>query len=148
MIALDEPLSVFNIDGTKNSAGDITHTAFIAVEHKGHRERVWAEVTDLGKVPLILGWTWLHKHNPDIDWKTGEVKLTCCPNECSQLKPRPRKVRLEEEREIQAIPHIYGKIKEIGAAQTSERPLEEQVPKEFHKYLSVFSKKASERMPV
>ncbi|KAH7917992.1 hypothetical protein BV22DRAFT_983613, partial [Leucogyrophana mollusca] len=62
MITLDELLPVFNIDGTKNSTGDITHTAFIAVEHKGHHERVWAEVTDLGKVPLILGWTWLHKH--------------------------------------------------------------------------------------
>ncbi|KAJ8700508.1 hypothetical protein PTI98_003523 [Pleurotus ostreatus] len=32
-------------------------------------------VTNLGNVDVILGLTWLKKHNPEIDWKTGEGQL-------------------------------------------------------------------------
>ena len=27
---------------------------------------------------------WLGHHNPEIDWKTGEVKMTRCPDECGK----------------------------------------------------------------
>jgi hypothetical protein len=30
-------------------------------------------VTGLGKQEIILGLPWLHKHNPMIDWKKGEI---------------------------------------------------------------------------
>ena len=43
-----------------------------------HTEKLWCAVTCLGKVPLILGHTWLRKHNSDIDWVTGQVNLTRC----------------------------------------------------------------------
>jgi len=36
-------------------------------------------VSRLGKQSLILGYNWLKDHNPKIDWKKGEVKMTCCP---------------------------------------------------------------------
>ena len=35
---------------------------------------------------IVLGHTWLAEHNPDINWRTGEVKLTQCPNYCGQAK--------------------------------------------------------------
>ncbi|KNZ77264.1 hypothetical protein J132_05974 [Termitomyces sp. J132] len=31
---------------------------------------------------MILGFTWLHEHNPEIDWTKGEVKMSCCPCCC------------------------------------------------------------------
>ncbi|KNZ81231.1 hypothetical protein J132_02183 [Termitomyces sp. J132] len=31
---------------------------------------------------MILGFTWLHEHNPEIDWTKGEVKMSCCPRRC------------------------------------------------------------------
>ena len=33
---------------------------------------------------VILGMPWLACHNPEIDWKTGEVKMTRCPDECGK----------------------------------------------------------------
>ena len=46
------------------------------------------------KWKVILGMPWLAHHNPEIDWKTGEVKMTRCPEECGkkwkmgrQMKP-------------------------------------------------------------
>ena len=37
------------------------------------------EVMDLGKNQVILGYMWLKKHNLNIDWTNGEVKMTHCP---------------------------------------------------------------------
>ncbi len=33
------------------------------------------------KWTVILKMPWLAHHNPEIDWKTGEVKMTRCPEE-------------------------------------------------------------------
>ncbi|KIO04417.1 hypothetical protein M404DRAFT_70439, partial [Pisolithus tinctorius Marx 270] len=38
-----------------------------------------------GGSTMILGHTWLHQHNPLIDWKTGEVKMGRCLARCQQL---------------------------------------------------------------
>ena len=50
-----------------------------------------------------MGMPWLARHNPEIDWKTGEVQMTRCPDECGkkwrtgrQTKPGWKK---QEERE-------------------------------------------------
>jgi len=31
---------------------------------------------------MILGYTWLKDHNPEVDWQTGEVQMNCCPPRC------------------------------------------------------------------
>ena len=42
---------------------------------------------------VILGIPWLAFHNPKIDWRTGEVKMTRCPEECGkQWRPKQRKL--------------------------------------------------------
>ena len=41
---------------------------------------------------VILGMPWLTRHNPEIDWKTGEVKMTRCLDECGkQWRPEQEK---------------------------------------------------------
>ena len=79
LIPLQNPIPVYNVDRTCNSAGSITHSAELVVEFQGHHEKVTAEVTDLGKNPFILGFSWLQRHNPEIDWSKGMVKMTQCP---------------------------------------------------------------------
>ena len=65
--ALTNPICIFNVDSSCNSAGDVTHTVNITVDFLGHREELHTEVTNLGKNSLILGYTWLKKHKPMID---------------------------------------------------------------------------------
>ena len=73
--ALANPIHVFNVDGSRNSAGDITHTVNITVDFLGHQEELHAKVTNLGKNSLILGYMWLRKHNPTIDWEKGVMVM-------------------------------------------------------------------------
>jgi hypothetical protein len=39
-------------------------------------------VTQLGKQSMILGFTWLKKHNPKIDFQTQLVKMSRCLPQC------------------------------------------------------------------
>ena len=65
LIHLRIPIPVYNVDGTQNSAGSITHFIELVIEFQGHHEKVMAEVI---KNPFILGFSLLQCHNPEVDW--------------------------------------------------------------------------------
>jgi hypothetical protein len=44
------------------------------------------DICKLGMLDIIVGSPWLHCHNPDINWITGEVKLSRCPETCGYRK--------------------------------------------------------------
>src|SRR3979490_3303380 len=83
---LTSPIPVYNVDGTANEAGAITEIADVILHYKGHAERTQLAVTSLGKQSMILGFTWLRKHNPEIDWQTKEVRMSRCPPQCSTCR--------------------------------------------------------------
>ncbi len=84
------PVPVLNIDGTPNEGGQIVEVVDLILRYKRHGERILLAVTNLGKKNLILGYTWLHEHNPEIDWETREVKLSQCPRCCSECRDEIR----------------------------------------------------------
>jgi hypothetical protein len=101
---LSEPIPVFNIDGTPNEAGSITEVVDLILRYKNHSERVLFAVTGLGKQKLVLGHSWLRKHNPEIDWATGEVKMSrCSPRCCSGCRDEVREERKVRKAEIRRM---------------------------------------------
>ena len=98
---------------------------------------------DLGKNSFILGFSWLKCHNPDIDWTKGTVKMTRCPQHCHmlQLKSAFLASLEKEEYDIQYQVHETICTLEVQQEKSKEKTLEELVPKEYHEFLKVFSKK-------
>ena len=167
---------MYNVDGTLNQGGLITHEVTLMLLHKGHKEKVVSEVCDLGKSTVIIGYTWLQKHNPEIDWKTGDIKFTKYPQECNiatkkckQKKASAFKYKAsveeidevieEEEEEEESVceddedteNNIYLRVLEyIREVETKieKKTDEEMVPPQFHAHLDVFKKAPSERMPM
>jgi hypothetical protein len=45
---------------------------------------------------MILGFTWLRKHNPEIDWQTKEVRMSRCPLQCSTCRTEAKVKRQVE----------------------------------------------------
>jgi len=88
---LDRPVAVRNVDSTNNSVGAITHRVEVNVYYKGYVERIKMDVCDLERTEVILGMPWLQAHNPEINWKTGEVKMTRCPLLCGGNKGKEEK---------------------------------------------------------
>jgi len=64
---------VYNIDGTLNQAGSITHYARLGLTVD--EVETWTDflVTELGGENVILGLPWLRKVNPQVDWEKGRI---------------------------------------------------------------------------
>ena len=81
---LERPMNVRNVDGSLNKEGPIEHMVEVNIYYQEHREKTEIDVIGGQKWIVILGMPWLACHNPEIDWKTGEVKITRCPEECGK----------------------------------------------------------------
>jgi len=81
---LERPMNVRNVDGLLNKEGLIEHTVEVNIYYQGYRERTEIDVIGGQKWMVILGILWLACHNPEIDWRIGEVKMTRCPDECGK----------------------------------------------------------------
>ena len=113
------------------------------------------DVCNLGKTDVILGMLWLQVHNPDINWETGEVKMTRCLPLCrrntklkkeSKVKKGRRVVTLEEEKIVRwAVDNKenWGREEEV---EVDYRKIKEMVPQKFLKWGKVFGKVELERM--
>jgi len=56
------------------------------------------DVCDLGRMEVILGMPWLAAHNPEINWGTGEVKMTRYPPLCRKNKAKKERGEVENRR--------------------------------------------------
>ena len=146
-----------------NYVGPIVDIVEVEIFFKGHKEQTSIDVIGGQKWSVILGMPWLRCYNPEIDWKTGEVKMTRCPDECGkkwktgrQMKPGWKKQEEREGKKERRRPTIEEEkmIARIVEEKENEeedlielRVTEEMVPRRFYKYLKVFKKKDSERMP-
>ena len=81
---LERPINVRNVDGSFNKEELIENMVEVNIYYQGHRERIEIDVIGGQKWTVILGMLWLACHNPEIDWRTGEVKMTRCPEECGK----------------------------------------------------------------
>ena len=103
----------------------------------------------------ILYWGQLQVHNPKINWKTGEIKITRCLLLCrrntkleegQKAKKEKRTVILEKEKIVkQAIDDEEDWEKE-KKAEAEQRKIEEIVPRKFLKWRKVFGKIELERI--
>lgn len=100
---LSRPIPVYNVDGSPNESGSITEVLEVVLRYRDHSETAVFAVTNLGRQDIILGLTWLREHNPEVDWKTEEVKMSRCPNHCHTCQHEvneERKERLVEAAKI------------------------------------------------
>jgi hypothetical protein len=93
---LSRLIPVYNVDRSLNEVGSISEIVEVVLRYQDHSERATFAVTSLGKQDVILGLTWLHEHNPEINWETAEVKMSRCPNHC-----RICQHEVNEERKVQ-----------------------------------------------
>ena len=79
-------IGLYNVDRSPNKIGKITEAIDLVVQYKGHKSQSKFYVSSVSHKAIILGHTWLAEHNPNINWCTGKVKLTCCPDYCRQAE--------------------------------------------------------------
>jgi len=109
---LERPLKVKNVDRTENSRENIMHQVEVNVFYKNHVEKIRMDVCNLGKTEVILGIPWLQVHNLEINWETGEVKMTRYPPLCGR--------NLVVKEDIEQRKKIRKRIRNVEKAQRDE----------------------------
>ena len=74
---LPVPIPVYNADGSINSAGSIREFAIVEMRIGDHSKQIAMAMSNLSTHPIFLGYNWLKKHNPQIDWKAKTLQFMC-----------------------------------------------------------------------
>ena len=123
---LERPINVRNVNRLFNKEGPIENTVEVNIYYQGYRERMEIDVIGEQKWTVILGMPWLAHHNPEIDWKTGEVKMTRCLEECGkQWRPVQGKSGWEKQKKEEAREEIGKRREEKEKTMEVKKVMEE-----------------------
>ena len=87
---LRKPRIIRNVDGTKNSIGDITTAATLDIHYQNKITTHTFYIIDLGEDHMLLGMPFLAATNPYIDWSKGAFrgKVTATTIDAYKWTPR------------------------------------------------------------
>jgi len=100
---ISHPILVFNVDSSPNEARQITEVVDVVLRYKTHSERMLLTVSNLRKQSMILGYTWLKDHNPEVNWQTGEVQMNRCPPRCEGCRAIQKERASQRKMEARAV---------------------------------------------
>ena len=70
---MNRSFRVFNTDRTKNE--EVTRFVLLELEINRHIEKIDIVVTDLNSINMFLGYNWLIKYNPEVNWGKGTIQF-------------------------------------------------------------------------
>jgi len=136
---IDFSFEVFNADCTKN--GEVTKVAPLEIEINGHTEQLESVVTDLDRTDIFLGYDWLVKHNPEVNWKNGTIRFTRCPGHCS-MKHEDIWFNIRRQMEMDKTEQDNGEI-----SKEPDKTNPEDLPDYIRPFTHLFNKKKFEKLP-
>ena len=66
-----------------------------------HTERIHLDIVELATQDIYLGMSWLKKHNPVVNWRTGVLMFRNYTNNTAQTCYQPQKVWTDKGRDPQ-----------------------------------------------
>ncbi len=159
-LPVETPIKIWNIDGTHNQDGAISHFMDLQV-HMGAETKVLRFlITNLGKDEVILGYPWLTAFEPIIHWKDATLDKVCQPVVISSIKPEETQVVAttteEEWEEINRDEEEPGTIlqkttiaSELAqkAMDKTKKTFEQMVPEEYRRHTRTFNEEESHQFP-
>ena len=111
LVPLDTPLPAQALDG--HPLGPITHrTEPLSLTLSGnHTETITLLVLNAPIAPLVLGRTWLRRHDPHISWSTGRILewSTACHANCLRSAASPPSIPkpVSPPSDLSGVPPVY-----------------------------------------
>ena len=109
-------------------------------------------MSNLSTYPIFLGYDWLRKHNPQIDWKVKTLKFTCDNEHVpSLLDPEINDKEVEPKRLFMIDYEYFRNLSTdiaIAAGESKQtKTFEEIVPEAYHEYKDIFAKEMFNDFP-
>lgn len=113
---LPTPLVITAVDGRPLGSVTVTRlTAPLSLSVHQHPEELCLHLIPSPEFPVILGYPWLLRHNPHLDWRSGTVSnwgssclITCLSNEPSAPGPVSH-----EALDLPQVPSPYHHLKAV-----------------------------------
>jgi len=83
MHKLTNPYCVINMDSTPNKIGQIIEYVQAYIEVGLHKMTQHLFVTNIENKKIMIGYLYLYKYNPNIDWQKNQWKFTRCLDICA-----------------------------------------------------------------
>jgi len=116
----------------------------LEIEINGHKKQLETAVMDLNGTDMFLGYDWLVKHNPEVNWKNGIIKFTRCPGSCTMkyedIRFKTRRTKVMETMETKEQDN--GKI-----GKEPDRTNTEDLLEYIRHFTYLFNKKKFEKLP-
>ena len=142
---LDRNRTIHNINGTTNSAGNITRKCTLNIQVRRQTKEQEFFITNLGQDRVVLGYPFLQNFNPQIDWDKGEL------HRAKQVKATPKQIwehcwRLWRTGRTSQIRKTTFAQKWAAIADKTKEKLK-NLPKEYQEHRKVFSEEEAEWLP-
>jgi len=156
---LQKPITVYNVDGTKNSQGTLKYYCWLKVRIGEREEKMMFFLTGLGKERFILGYPFFWAFEPRIDWRKGRVLEGKISIETMSF--RKAQDRLQEIQEKALKEHgrpAEGQVLYIRKTTTSQKWAHQakdarteetgrNIPREYQRHWRIFDETLAERYP-
>ena len=168
-----EPEDLVVVDGSFSSAGPLQFETDVQLLIDQHLETVTFQVTKIGHYPMILGKSWLKRHNPQIDWaknivtfSSGFCQAHCLPvrkiepTKGTTSRPTQHRIALVSATGFHAAARQKGSQFFVATVRTINKLLDDTldpevelnnlrkiVPPEFHEFLPLFTKREADKLP-
>ncbi len=161
------PIKIWNVDGTLNQDGSITHYTDLQVKTGKETQILRFLITNLGRDEVILGYPWFTAFEPKIWWREATLEeeyqlvvITTINTYEQAIESAIQALEtygLDEEAWEQLIdeeePYIAIR-KTTTASQLAQEAMDhtkktfkQMVPAQYHRHRKVFSEEASHRFP-
>ncbi len=166
-LPVPKPIKIWNVDGTLNQDGNITHYTDLQVKTGKETHILRFLITNLGRDEVILGYPWFTAFEPKIRWKEATLEEDYQPVVITTINTHERTIEsaiwaletygLDEEAWEQLLddeePYIAIR-KTTTASELAQRAMdhtkktfEQMVPTQYHRHRRVFNEEASHRFP-
>ncbi|KAK6221471.1 reverse transcriptase domain protein [Colletotrichum tabaci] len=153
----ERPYALRTVEGEQVEYGGgliVLETVHLPLQVHDQKEELQFDITEMGDIDVILGITWLRKHNPRIDWRTGQLQWTDSVTEqhCkSQASNESSRAPLDDT--IQRIRYV-AYLREIRPSKTVAPAASDQgsdpllaIPEEYRKYEKLFAPELETGLP-
>ena len=125
----------------------------IEMRIRDHSKQIAMAMSNLSTHPIFLGYDWLRKHNPQINWKVKTLQFTCENEHTPGLLDLEINDKEVESKQLFMIDYEYFRNLSTNTAITAgefkqTKTFKEIVPEAYHEYKDVFTKEMFDKLPL
>jgi len=155
---LVKPIKVYNVDGTENKQGEMMHFCQLRIIYNGEEDLQNFYLTNLGKDRIILGYPFMSRFNPRVNWRKGNLSKGKVTIQSAVFKHLDQMVtnwqakarkQLGEPENGDAIYIRKATISQqmVHDYHQDKPKVDISIPPEFQKYSKVFSEEEARKFP-